>query len=91
MAKISTYSTISYTDISSLDTFLTTDASNSNATKNIKISDLTWYLNFNGSNGVIPPATITSAGVAGTFMITNTFLYVCYGPDQWRRVAVSAW
>ena len=91
MAKISTYATISYTDINVLDTFLTTDYSNSNATKNVKILDLIYYLNFNGTNNVIPPATITSPGVAGTFMITNNFLYVCYGPDQWRRVAVSAW
>lgn len=91
MAKISTYATISYTDINVLDTFLTTDYSNSNATKNIKIFDLINFLNFNGANSVIPPATPTSPGVPGTFMITNTYLYVCYGTDQWRRVAVSAW
>ena len=91
MAKISTYSTISYSDISSQDTFLTTDASNSNATKNIKISELTLYLFFNGSNGLLAPATPTSPGVMGTFMITSGYLYVCYGPDSWRRVQLSAW
>tara|TARA_R100001463_G_scaffold76672_8_gene130844 strand:- start:4976 stop:5251 length:276 start_codon:yes stop_codon:yes gene_type:complete len=91
MAKISTYGTITYTDINNLDTFLTTDYDNSNATKNVRIGDLIFYLNFNGANSVVPPATVTSPGVAGTFMITSNFLYVCYGADQWRRVALSAW
>lgn len=38
---------------------------------------------------VAVPATSASAGVAGQFAYSATFLYICVGPSTWRRVALS--
>lgn len=40
---------------------------------------------------VTPPATATSAGVAGQVSYDASFFYVCVAPSTWRRVAIAAW
>ena len=38
-----------------------------------------------------PPATATSAGVAGTVTWDTNYIYVCVATNSWKRVAISAW
>lgn len=37
------------------------------------------------------PASASAAGVAGTIIVTSTFIYVCTATDTWKRVAIATW
>ncbi|NBX72713.1 MAG: hypothetical protein EBQ89_00240 [Alphaproteobacteria bacterium] len=37
------------------------------------------------------PATPTSSGTAGQFAQNSTYMYACYGANQWLRVSRAAW
>ncbi len=46
---------------------------------------------FNIPPSATPPATVTSTGVTGTLIMTETFGYYCYNTNLWRRWALSTW
>lgn len=46
----------------------------------------TWWTGWQ----TIAPVTSTSAGTQGVTFVDGSFLYICYAPNQWRRVALSS-
>ena len=38
-----------------------------------------------------PPVSTNSPGIKGKVVVSDDYLYVCTGPDTWKRVALSAW
>lgn len=37
------------------------------------------------------PASASATGVAGTIIVTATYIYVCTATDTWKRVAIATW
>lgn len=37
------------------------------------------------------PSTATSAGTVGDILFTSDYIYFCWSPDKWKRVALAAW
>jgi hypothetical protein len=55
-----------------------------------------WKVNSNGietsmGHFVAVPSTATDACNPGQFSASATYLYICYGTNTWRRVAVATW
>lgn len=41
---------------------------------------------------VVPaPASATAPGLEGQIAYDSDFIYVCIGPDEWKRAALSTW
>lgn len=40
---------------------------------------------------VSAPASASASGVAGQFAYDSSYIYVCIGVDQWRRISHSTW
>lgn len=37
------------------------------------------------------PASINASGTFGQIVVDNSYIYVCTGPNQWKRAALSFW
>jgi hypothetical protein len=42
-------------------------------------------------DAIAAPASATAAGVAGTVIIRNDYIYVCTATNTWKRTALSTW
>lgn len=53
--------------------------------------DLQAVLNDLGKAMTAAPATASSPGLPGQVAYDSDFFYVCVGPDEWKRTALSTW
>ncbi|AUX17173.1 hypothetical protein AQ623_01745 [Flavobacterium columnare] len=62
-------------------------------TSNVTTNKEQKFINSNGSIPVIrltAPTSSIDTGVVGEMYVDNNFLYYCYSPDRWRRVATDS-